>query len=96
MEMMKDVHLAKDEVLVSFDVVSLFTNVPVGEALHVIQETLREDESLRDRTPLSAGRIAELLEMCQKSTYFSYGGYFYEQTQGAAMGVQPWAHWYPQ
>ena len=44
--------------------------VPVGEALHVIQEGLREDEMPRERTPPSAG----------------YEGDFYEQTQGAAMG----------
>ena len=74
--MMRDIHLAKDEVLVSFDVVSLFTNVLVGEALHVIQRRLKEDELLRDRTTLSAGRVAELLEMCLKSTDFSYGGRF--------------------
>ena len=86
---MKDVHLAEDEVLVSFDVVSLFTNVPIGEALQVIQERLREDESLGDRTPLSAGRVAELLEVCLKSTYFSYEGDFYEQTQGVRRSGQP-------
>ena len=84
--MMKDVHLAEDEVLVSFDVVSLFTNIPIGEALQVIQERLWVDESLGDRTALSADRVVELLEVCLKSTYFSYGGDFYEQTQGAAMG----------
>ena len=75
-EMMKDVHLAEDEVLVSFDVVSLFTNVPIGATLQVIQERLTEDESLGDRTPLSAGRVAELLEVCLKSTYFQLRGRF--------------------
>ena len=37
-------------------------------------------------TPLPAERIAELLQLCLKSTYFSYNGEFYEQRQGAAMG----------
>ena len=47
---------------------------PVDEAISVIRERLREDETLGDRTILSPERIAELLEMCLKSTYFSYGG----------------------
>ena len=38
------------------------------------------------RTPLPAERIAELLQLCLKSTYFSYNSEFYEQRQGAAMG----------
>ena len=36
-----------------------------------------------NRTILSPERIAELLEMCLK---FSYGGIFYEQKEGMAMG----------
>ena len=39
-----------------------------------------------ERTPLSPERIAELLQLCLKSTYFSYNGEFYEQREGAAMG----------
>ena len=39
-----------------------------------------------DRTSLSPERIADLLEMCLRSTYFSFGGNFYEQKEGAAMG----------
>ena len=31
-------------------------------------------------------RIAELLQLCLKSTYLSYNGEFYEQRQGTAMG----------
>ena len=38
--------------LVSFDVSSLFTNVPIGEAVQVIQTELREDDSLAERNKL--------------------------------------------
>ena len=85
-EMMGSVHVESDEIVVSFDVSSLFTNVPVGEAVSIIHERLREDGTLGDRTSLSPERIADLLEMCLKSTYFSFGGNFYEQKEGAAMG----------
>ena len=75
---MRDVSLAEDEALVSFNVSSLFTNVSIGEAVQVIQAKLREDDSLAERIPLSPDRVAELLDMCLRSTYFSYGGEFYE------------------
>ena len=71
-------HVESDEILVSFDVSSFFTNVPVDEAISVIRRKLGEDGTLGDRTSLSPERIAELLGMCLKSTYFSYGGSFYE------------------
>ena len=60
---MKSVHVESDEILVSFDVFSLFTNVPVGEAISIICVRLREDETLGDRTILSLERLAELLDM---------------------------------
>ena len=53
-ETMRDVTLGEDELLVSFNVSSLFTNVPIGEAVQVIQAKLREDDSLAERTPLSS------------------------------------------
>ena len=84
--MMKDVCLAEDEMLVSFDIVSLFTNVPIDEAVDTIRERLLKDVNLVKRTPLSLERIAELLDLCLRSTYFSYNVVFYEQTKGAAMG----------
>ena len=83
---MADLRIEVHEVLVSFDVSSLFTNVPVDEAVHVICDRLWKDEALADRTTLSPDRIADLLEMCLKSTYFSYGGELFEQLEGAAMG----------
>ena len=40
---------------------------------------------------LSPEQIAELHEMCLKSTYFSYGGSFYEQKEGMVMASPVYA-----
>ena len=84
--MMGSVHVESDEILVSFDVSSLLTNVPVSEAVSIIRERLREDRTLGNRTSLSLEWTADLLEMCLRSTYFSFGGNFYKRRK-----VQRWA-----
>ena len=83
---MKGECMAADEILVSFDVTSLFTNVSTDEAVEVIHRRLLEDEKLEERTPLSIDRISELLRLCLKSIYFGYNGEFYEQRKGFSHG----------
>ena len=39
--------------MVSFDVKSLFTRVPLQEALQVIEERLLQDETLGERTTMT-------------------------------------------
>lgn len=85
-QIMTEEKLEPEELLVSFDVTSLFTNIPVDEAVEVTRMLLQGDETLGERTALSAENIAELLKLCLKSTYFRFEGKFYEQKEGAAMG----------
>ncbi len=47
--------------MMNYDVSSLFTNVPIDEAVSVIRDKLQNDESLDERTCLSPECIAELL-----------------------------------
>jgi hypothetical protein len=82
----KDLKIPPGWTMVSFDVKSLFTCVPIDEALAAAKKRLKKDKNLKDRTPLSAERVLQLLEYCLTNTYFQYREEFYQQTQGAAMG----------
>ena len=72
--------------MVSFDVESLFTKVPIQEALQVIEKKLHDDTSLEDRTMMSLSTICHLTKLCMESTYFMFEDQLYEQTEGAPMG----------
>ena len=60
-ETMREIRLERNEIPVSFDVSSLFTNVPIVEAVDVILLRLRENEGLDERTPLSPGWFPSFL-----------------------------------
>ena len=77
-----------NDIMMSFDVVSLFTKVPTGDALRVIEDLLAEDDTLRDRMTLLPTDIVLLTGLCLNTTYFHSGGNFYDQVAGAAMGSQ--------
>ena len=73
--------------LVSFDVVSLFTKVPVAEAVDVVCQKLSDDETLFERTELSVDSIRRLMLACLECRYFIFQGEYYEQVEGAPMGL---------
>ena len=82
-----------DETLISFNVTAIFTNVPTDEAVEVIHRKFTEEEDLVERT---LERIAEVLQVCLKSTYFSYNGEFYEQREGRRRPCAPLSlQWLP-
>jgi hypothetical protein len=60
-------HLEEQDLMVSFDVVSLFTKIPVSESLTLISK-LVDLETL------------DLIKICLSSTFFTFKGVFYEQT----------------
>ena len=72
--------------LVSFDVKSLDTNIPVEDTLCIIREKLDNDPSLPDRTSLSPASICKLLSLCLKTTSFRFRDTFYKLNDGVAMG----------
>ena len=59
-----------NEIMVSFDVESLFTNVPIDAAVEAALQKLENDTSLSDRSTLTHAQIADLLNFVLRSTYF--------------------------
>ncbi|XP_072037110.1 uncharacterized protein [Amphiura filiformis] len=82
----EDFTISENEELVSYDVTALFTCTPVNETIDIIESRLKNDPTLGNRTCLSVDQIIELLRFQLTTTYFQYGGEFYNQLEGAAMG----------
>ena len=84
-EIIRNLTLQPSDILVNFDVVSLFTTVPTTETC-LVKERLEQDLSLDDRTSLSPEQIHNLLLACVSSSCFQFQGKFYEQTAGTSIG----------
>ena len=75
-----------DEIVVSFDVTSLYTTIPIYQEFLIIENLPQHDDMLTDRTSLSPNQILHLLNILLRTTYFKFNDQFYQQTDGAAMG----------
>ena len=82
----REIQLEEEDRMISFDVVSLFTKVPVAGAIDAISALLGKDNSFEDLTAIPARDICNLTELCLRSTYFQFQDRFFEQVDGAAMG----------
>ncbi len=81
----KDMKIEPDEMMISFDVVSLFTSIPLDTAKRITDELLTNDSSWQARTGLNKDDILELLDLCL-STEFSFRNSYYRQISGTPMG----------
>ena len=69
--------------LVSFDVKSLFTSIPLQLALDCTETAITTSTV---KLPLPTDIIMGLLNLSLTSTYFQYNGKHYKQLHGTAMG----------
>ena len=74
-----------DKYMVSFDVTSLFTNVPIAEVVDICCERLYHVD--HDHKPAIPEKdFRKLLLMCVNGSYFLFDGKLFKQTDGVAMG----------
>ena len=82
-EGLADLDLEEDEVLISLDVESLFTNVPVHAIIQQAADDLYETDAEK---PFTKPTFIKLMEMAVSDVYFMCEGVWYQQTNGVAMG----------
>ena len=79
----KTVQITDDYELVSFDVKSLLTSIPLQLALDCTATAMKNSTT---KLPLPTDDLMDLLNLCLTSTYFQYNGKHYKQLHGTAMG----------
>ena len=79
----KNKTIPKNYTLISFDVVSLYTNIPTELAVNVIKEKWN---IIKNYTTIPENTFIEITKLCLNSTYFKFNNEFFSQIYGVAMG----------
>ena len=77
--------LNNDRYLVSFDVESLFTNVPTIETINIILDLAFKD-GVTIFHELTREELKQLLTICTRESHFQFNGEYFDQVDGVAMG----------
>ena len=75
-----------DEIMVSFDVISLYTNVPIIDTLNIIKDYVNNDDQFIRKTAIPQDKFLDLVHLVLTTTWYTFNSQFYQQTDGVAMG----------
>ena len=81
---LKKEKIPKDHQMVSLDVKSLFTNVPLEKTIHIILRRIYHDKEININ--ITKKDMRDLLLLCTKNVHFTFEGKIYIQIDGVAMG----------
>lgn len=82
-EKSKSWKISNNHVLISLDVASLFTNIP----LHVIIDTVKKRwDKIKDHTSIPMNEFTKGLSLCLENNVFVFNRIPYKQIFGTAMG----------
>ena len=82
-EYINSITLPPNYILVSFDVVSLFTCIPKSLVIHNI---IYNWNNIDQHTDINLNLFLEIVEFCIDSSYFKFDNKYYRQIFGTAMG----------
>ena len=80
----RHINIPIEYTMVSFDVSSLFTNVPLDLTIDIILRRIYDENQIE--TSIKRKDMKELLLLCTKNVHFTFNGEFYVQLDGVAMG----------
>ena len=72
--------------MISLDVVTLFTNVPIDLAIESLDEIYRKHPEIGEKFTIPWKDMINLIKLCMSSSVFQFEDKFYEQHHGAPMG----------
>ena len=70
--------------MVSFDVKSLFTNVPLDRTIQLVLKRIYEKHEVS--TEITKQEMKEMFILCTRNVHFTFNEEVYKQTDGVTMG----------
>ena len=84
----RNVPIEDDEIMVSFDVTSLYTNIPIIDTLNIIKDYVHSDDQFARKTAIPQDKFLDLVNLVLTTTWYTFNSQFYQQTDGVAMEDQ--------
>ena len=81
----RNVPIEDDKTMVSFDVTSLYTNIPIVDTLNIIKDYVNNDQFIR-KTTIPQDKFLDLVNLVLTITWYTFNSRFFQQTDGVAMG----------
>ena len=82
----RNVPIEDDEIMVSFDVTSLYTNIPMIDTLNIIKDYVDSDDQFARKTAIPQDKCLGLVNLVLTTIWHTFNSQFYQQTDGIAMG----------
>ena len=71
--------------MVSFDVTSLYMNIPIIDTLNIIKDYVNNDDQFTRKTAIPQDKFLDLVHLVLTTTWYTFNSQFYQQTDGVAM-----------
>ena len=82
----RNVPIEDDEIMVLFDDISLYTNIPIIYMLNIIKDYVNNDDQFTRKTAIPYNKFLDLVHMVLTNTCYTFNSQFYQRTDGIAMG----------
>ena len=81
---LKNIQIPEEYILISLDLISLYTNIPISLATKIIN---KKWNNIKQYTDIPQDEFLKAVELTLNSTYFQYENKFFKQIEGCAMGA---------
>ena len=75
-----------DEVIASFDVSSLYANIPIIDTLHIIKTYVIGDDQIIRKLAILQDKFPDLLYLVLTTTWYTFNSQFYQQIDSVTKG----------
>ena len=81
-----NVPIEGEEIMVPFDVTSLYTNILIIDMLNIIKDYVNNDDQFTRKTAVPQDKFLDLVNLVLTTTWYTFYSQFYQKTDSVEMG----------